>query len=173
MANRADEYIWNLEERLKVIETENEIKTFVHNFPRGGILTIALNQPEYAERSMTDRLSVQFVLKIFFSSNEYLSFFVGEQMLLTLLEKCKDTKIANILWIYYMLKNDYEKAERIWRTWLRETKIKLALDKLIAHIQQKRDVDVGMKLLDLIEDGPFVFPRIKGLVFGHMLNVLG
>ena len=97
----------------------------------------------------------------------------GEKLLITLLEKSKDSVIANTLWIYYMSVKNYDRAERIWTSWLCSSVQPISFHKLCKDIERNADVDLGMKLIDFVENHRHIPTRTRGVIYGHVVRALG
>lgn len=72
-----------------------------------------------------------------------------------------------------MLVKNYARAEQVWATWLCNSKERLSFQKLTSHLARSSDTDMGMKLLEFIENQPHTSTLVKGVIYGHVINALG
>lgn len=76
-----------------------------------------------------------------------------------------------VLWIYFMIEKKYNEADAIWKMHFQDKNNIVIFKKLLVHINKNSDLELCIKLMNVLESKKNLSAASLGIVYGIMISL--
>ncbi|KAF5285354.1 hypothetical protein FQA39_LY04453 [Lamprigera yunnana] len=143
VAGKAEEYLNRLDEEVSNARSSDEVAVLAEKFPRGGVLGIMEKHPELIDKYETIALKY------------------GKHGVIAPL---------NVLWSYYFIEGNTEKANEIWKTYLQNSS-RVMFQRIVQKARENSDENMVRNLITHLKTS-VVTPGAVGNAYSCLLDIL-